>query len=106
MDVAQVGKDAVGVGHVLVYIVKVGKQELAPAVELVECLSRASLQAERLVEIAHLLDGVGNLKRGLLTEQFADGDIGGAPQGLPSLARQIFVEKQRGTFVGEYNGYA
>ena len=106
VDVAQVGKHAVGVGHVLVDVIEIAEQQLPPAVELVQRLGRAGLKTERLVEIADLLDGVGYLKRGLLAEQFADGDIRGAPQGLACLTGQVLVEKQRGTLVGKYNGHA
>ena len=36
VDVAQIGEDAVGIGHVLVDVVEVRQQQLAPAVELVQ----------------------------------------------------------------------
>ena len=43
MDVAQVGKDTVCVGQVLVDVVEVGKQQLSPAEETVEGLAGARL---------------------------------------------------------------
>ena len=81
VDVAQIGKDVVGIGHVLVEVVEVADEQLAPAVELVERLVRVRLQAERQVKVAHQLDGVGNSQRRLLAEQLADGDVDGTPQG-------------------------
>ena len=46
VDVFQIGKHAVGIGHVLVDVVEVGQQQLSPAVELVERLLRLRAQAE------------------------------------------------------------
>ena len=82
MDVAQVGKDTVGIGHILVDVVEVADEQLSPAVELVERLVRTRMQAERLVQVANQLDGVANRQRRLLAEQFADGDIGRTPKRL------------------------
>ena len=59
--VPQVGEHAVRVGHVLVDVVEVTEQQLAPAVELVQRLRGARLPTERLVQLAHKLDGVGHL---------------------------------------------
>ena len=61
VDVAQIGKYAVGICHILVNVIEVGQQKLSPAIELVERFAGTRLQTERLVEVAHLLDGVGNL---------------------------------------------
>ena len=106
VDVAQVGKYAVGVGHVLVDVVEVADEQLAPTIELVERLVAAGLKTERLVQVAHQLDGVGHMQLTLLAEQFADGDVGRAPQGLLRDASQLVVEKQRGALIGEYDSGA
>ena len=106
VDVAQIGEDAVGIGHVLVDVVEVRQQQLAPAVELVQRLLHARTLAERLVQVAHQLDGVGHHQVRLLAEEVADGDVGRAPEGLAGQPRQVLVQKQRGTLVGEYHGDA
>ena len=46
VDVAQVSKDPIGIGQIFVNIVEVGKQQLTPAVELVEALVSPRASAE------------------------------------------------------------
>ena len=94
MDVAQVGKDTVGICQIFVNIVEVSKQQLAPAVEFIEALVRPRAAAERLMEVADELDGVGSLECRLLTEEFADSDIGWAPNRLLGYACEMVVEEQ------------
>ena len=60
MNVAQVSKDAVGIGHILVNVVEVADEQLSPAIEFVERLLRACMQAERLVKITYQLDRVSH----------------------------------------------
>ena len=105
VQVAQIGKHLVGIGHVLVYIVEVGQQQLPPAVEVVECLVDARLSREALVQFAHQLDGVGHYALRVVAEQVTDGDIGRAPHGLASLARNMFTQEECGSLVGEHHGY-
>ena len=106
VDVAQVGEDLVGRAHVLVEIVEVGEQQLAPAVEVVEGLVDARAGGEGLVELTDEQDGVGNLQLRVAAEEVADGDVGGAPEGLTSEAGEVLVEEERGTLVGEDDGHA
>ena len=94
VQVAQVGKHAVGVGHVLVDVVEVADEQLSPAVEAVERLSAARDAAERLVKVADELDAVGHLQFRLLSEQLADGDVGRTPQGAVGQTGQMLVEEQ------------
>ena len=103
VDVAQVGKHTVGIGHVLVDIVEVADEQLAPAIELIERLVAVGLEAERLVKVAHQFDGIGHLQFALLAKQVADGDVGRTPQGFLRDACQMMVEEQRGTLVGEHD---
>ena len=49
-----------GIGHVLVDIIKVGKQQLAPSVETVERLILTGDFRIGTIEVADQLDGVGN----------------------------------------------
>ena len=106
VEVAQVGKDLVGVGHALVDIVEVGEQHLAPAVEMVERLVDAAHLGEALVKVADELDGVGNLTGGVLAEQLADGDIRRAPEGGVGQTGQVVVKEKRGALVGKDHGDA
>ena len=106
VNVAQVGEYLVGRPHVLVEVVKVGEQQLSPAVEVVECLVDACALDEALMEFAYEQDGVGDLQWGVAAEEVADGDVSGAPQGLASLTGKVIVEKQRSTFVREDDGDA
>ena len=104
VDVTQVGEDAVGRTHVLVEVVEVGEQQLAPAIEVVERLVDARASGEALVEFADEQDGVGDLEFGVAAEEVADGDIGGTPQRTACQTGKVVVEEQRGTFVGEDYG--
>ena len=106
VDVAEVGEDAVGWTHVLVEVVEVGEQQLAPPVEVVEGLVDARAAGEALVELADEQDWVCNLEPGVATEEVADGDIGGTPQRTACLTGEVVVEEQRGALVGEDDGDA
>ena len=61
MNVTQIGKDTVGIGHVLVDIVEIADKQLSPAIELVEGLGRSCFLTEGLVKVANQFDGVGHL---------------------------------------------
>ena len=104
VQVAQVGKDAVGGCQLLVDVVEVGQQQLSPSIEVVEGLVDARLCGERAVQFAHQFDGVGEHALGMAAEEVADGGVGGAPDGLACQARQVVVEEQRGALVGEHDG--
>ena len=104
MVIAEVGKHLVGVGHILVEVVEVGQQQLSPSVEVVECLVDARLEGETPMEVGYQFDGVGNLQFRLLFKQFADGQVGWAPDGSARPSRQILVQEECCAFVGEYNG--
>lgn len=52
MDVTQIGKEQFGIYHVLIYIVKIGKEELPPTVKVIEGLINASACYEYLVQVA------------------------------------------------------
>ena len=79
MQVAQVGKHLIGIGHVLVYIIEIGQQQLSPAIEMVERLLDTSALDETLVELANELHRVAYHQIRLLTVQVADGDIRRTP---------------------------
>ena len=106
VNVLEVAEYAVGVCHVLVDVVEVGKQQLSPAVEMVESLVDARTFRERLVYVAYQFYRVGGLEVGMLAEEVADGDVRRAPYGLTSNARKMLVEEQSGTLVGEHDGDA
>ena len=78
VNVLKVAEYAVGVCHVLVDVVEVGKQQLSPAVEMVERLVDARTLRERLVYVAYQLYRVGWLEVGMLAEEVADSDVGWA----------------------------
>ena len=106
VQVGDVGQHLVGIGHLLVDVVEVGQQQLSPAIEMIQRLVDTRHRRERLVQLAHQLDGVGHTTFGILAEQVADGGVGGAPDGLASLAHQVLIEEQRGALVGEDDGEA
>ena len=72
---------------------------------MIEALVDARTLGETLVEFADEFDGVGHLQCGVAAEEFADGDIGRTPQGLPCETGQVLVEEERGTLVGEDDGH-
>ena len=105
VNVAQVGKHLVGIGHVLVYVVEVSEQQLSPSVEVVEGLVDARLAYERLVQQAYQLYGVADDTVGVLPEQVADGDVGRTPDGLVHHLGEVLVEEECSSLVGEDDGH-
>ena len=103
VDVAQVGKHLVGNGHVLVDVIEIGQQQLAPSIEMVERLVYARYRREDFVKVADEFDGVGNGQRAVLAEEVADGDVAGTPYRFVNQVGQLLVHEQRGAFVGEYH---
>ena len=99
VDVTQIGKEQFGIYHVLIYIVKIGKEELAPTVKVVEGLINACACHEHLVQVADRLDWVSNLQVGVSAEEVADGDVCGSPDRLAGQLRQIGIEEERCTLV-------
>lgn len=51
-----------GVCHVLVYVVKIGKQQFAPAIEMVESLVYAGASYEAFMQVAYKFYTVADLK--------------------------------------------
>ena len=60
LEVLEVGEEPVGVDAVLVDVIEVADEQLAPEVEFVECLVAPGGIAEDLVEAAHEFDGVAH----------------------------------------------
>ena len=106
MDVAQIGKHLAGIGHVLIDVVEVGDEQLSPTVEVVERFVDARRGCEYLVQVAHQFDGVGGGERGVLLEELANGEVGGAPDGLLHLRGEALVHEERCSLVGEDDGDA
>ena len=80
-QVVDVGKEAAGVGHVLVDVVEVGQHHLAPGIELVHGLRVADAPGIGLIEAANALNGVAERIGRRLLEEFADGLVAGCPDG-------------------------
>lgn len=99
MDVTQIGKEQFGIYHVLIYIVKIGKEELPPTVKVIEGLINACACYEYLVQVADRLDWVSNLQVGVSAEEVADGDVCGSPDRLAGQLRQIGIEEECCTLV-------
>ena len=104
VEIAQVGENLSRRCHVLVDIVEVAEQQLAPAEEVVDGLLVAGDARVDLMEVADELDVVGHLQLAVTAEEVADGDVGGRPQGTASLACQGVVEEERGALVGKDDG--
>ena len=105
VDVAEIGEDTFGGGHILVDVVEVGEQQLPPAVEVVERLVVARTGGEAAMQVAHQFDGVCNLAVAMAAEQFTDGDVGRTPYRTSSQTCQVLVEEERGTLVRENDGH-
>ena len=84
VDIAQIGKHLIGRGHVFIEVVEVGQEQLSPTIEVVERFVDARTLGEAFVELAHQEDGIGHLETRVTSEEVADGDVGGAPDGAPS----------------------
>ena len=82
MQVAEVGKQALCVGHALVDVVEVGEQHLPPGIELVEAVVASRTRDEAFPEFEDEFDVVGHDESGVLAEEVADGGDGWAPQRL------------------------
>ena len=100
------------VTHVLVEVVKVGEEECSPREEMVEGLwTECGVAAEDVVETADKKYVIGDSQRGVVAEEVADGDIGGAPQRravvfLMGEEGKLLVEEERRALVGEYDSDA
>ena len=103
LQILQVAEQLVGIYQVLVGIVEVADKQLAPEIEIIQRLFAVRFFAEHFVQFAHQPDRVAGFQRRKATEQFADVDICGRPQRAVALSRQVFVEEQAGTLVGEYD---
>ena len=103
LQILQVAEQLVGIYQVLVGIVEVADKQLAPEIEIIQRLFAVRFFAEHFVQFAHQPDRVAGFQRRKAAEQFADVDICGRPQRAVALSRQVFVEEQAGTFVGEYD---
>ena len=103
VDVPDVGKHLVGIGHVLVYVVEVGQQQLSPAVEVVKGLVDACHPDETFIQVAYQLYLVAHGSCGVVAEQLADGHVGRAPHGSPGLSGQALAEEERCPLVGKYH---
>ena len=103
MNIAKVSEHLIGIGHILVYIIEVGKQQLSPSVKMVERLFDSCTLDKRLMKVAYQFYGIGNFELSVRTEQVADGDIDRTPYRTSCQFRQVFVDEQRGTLVGKYN---
>ena len=101
MDVAQVGKDVCCRGHIFIEIVEIGKQQLSPAIEMVQGLTDACTLREALMEVADQFDGVGHLSLAVTAEKVTDGDVGGTPDRFSCQTCQMLVEEKGGSFVRE-----
>ncbi len=101
-ELLQVAQQTVGIGHVLVDVVEVANQQLAPEEEFVERLVAAGLLLVDLIEQARQAQRVANGVWRQALKQFADAAVDGRPQRrAASLACQVLVEEQAGTLVGE-----
>ena len=106
-NVGHVTEHLVGIGKVLVDIVKVGQHQLAPTVEMVYRLLRLGTLHIGLVKVAHKLYGVCHGQQRVAAEEVADGHVSRSPHGLSSRhLKEMTVQKQRGTLVWEHHGHA
>ena len=103
-DVAQVGKQFVGIDQVLVDVVEVGNEQLPPAVEVVNGLVEAGDGRICLMQVADQFDRVGQLKSGVADKQVGDGHVGRRPDRLPCKASQGIVEEERRPLVWKDDG--
>ena len=96
MNVAQVGEYLLGIHHVLIHVVKVGKQQLSPTVEMIQGFINARTFHEGFVQIADRLDRVSHLQIRMSAEKVADGDIGSSrwacvPAGPSSCSGRVML---------------
>ena len=101
--VLKVAEYLVGISHILVYVIKVGQQQLSPTIEVVERLVNARTLYKRLMQVAHQLYGVAHYILRVLAEEFADGSICRTPHRLASHTCHIFVHEQCGTLVRKHH---
>ena len=101
-EILQVGKQLAGIYQILVGIIEIAQQELTPEVEIIQGFLALGRFLEDLVEFANQLHRIAHFTLGKAPEQFTDADGGRRPHGLVGLLRQVFVEEQSCTLVGEY----
>ena len=110
MIIAKVGENLLGITKILVNIVEIGKQQFAPAIEMVETIGCSISPCRHMlavggVETAHQLYAVSHLELRMLAKQVANSDVGRAPNRLFGYLRQMLVEEQRSTLVRENHSH-
>ena len=58
MQIGQVAKHIVGIGHILVQVIKVCQEQLSPAIKLIKGFCRACFLHITFVEFSHRCDGI------------------------------------------------
>ena len=109
LEVGQVGEELLHIDQILVGIIEVGQNLLAPAIEGVQRLLHVCLLHIKAVDAANRFDGVGHDDGREAVEQFADGQIRGSPdrRGLFALGilHQVFGEEEARALVGAHDGH-
>ena len=101
VQVGGVGEKLPGIDEVLIDVVKVGKEHLAPVDEVVESLLRGAAADVDVVEEEEHLQMVSGLQRTELFKEGVDGEYGGRKEGAAGGVREVFAEKESCTSVGE-----
>ena len=104
VQIPEVAEQSVRIGQVLVGIIEIADQHLAPEIKVVQRFLASGCFAEHPVKVAYELDGISYLQAGRLAEEFADADIGGRPDGTVGFLCQVFIEEKTGTLVREDHG--
>ena len=92
MYVADVGKHLAGIGHILVYIIKVRQHHLSPRKELIEGFNRLGYRHITLMKVADQLQTVGLLILTMTEKHVGDSGVDGAPQwGSAISLNQILI---------------
>ena len=109
-QLVDIQEDSLGIGQMLVYIVEVRQDNLAPSPELIECiflvhpLGEDSL-TEDLIQRGDAVDGVGLHVGREAVEEVAHGDVTGCPDGFVAGQRQFLIQEEAGTLAREYHCY-
>ena len=104
LQVGDVGKELPGIHQVLVYVVEIGQQHLAPGVELVQRVGFSHMAGIHGMQAANTLHGRGQLVGRGVSKELGNGGVAGCPHGCGALAGQSLIQEEAGALAGEHHG--
>ena len=101
VQVLQVAEEGIGLHQILVGIVEIADEELSPEIEVVQGFLALGYFLVYPVEVADQFDGISGLQGGSLTEQVADAEVDGRPDGMFGFTYQYSLKNRLARLLGK-----